>query len=106
MTAADIIEHQIPIALKKRPELAADIHAIIHFEITDAGAWTMDLTKESEWITPGTTGEPALTIIMNEENFVKLRTGELNGTLAVMSGKLQFKPFNLPLAMKVAKLMG
>jgi hypothetical protein len=26
--------------------------------------------------------------------------------MAVMTGKLQFKPFDLPMAMKVAKLMG
>ena len=106
MTAKDIIENQIPVALKKRPELVSDINSIIHWNIADAGDWTMDLTRQSDWISKGLTGVPALTVIMKEDDFVKLRTGALNGAMAVMTGKLQFKPMNLALAMKVAKLLG
>jgi len=106
MTAKDIIEEQIPIALKKRPELVGEINSIIHWNIKEGGEWTMDLTKQSDWITNGLSGQPALTITMNNDDFVKLRQGELNGTVAVMTGKLQFKPMNMGLAMKVAKLLG
>jgi len=106
MTARDIIENQIPVALTKRPELVSDINSIIHWNIIGAGDWTMDLTRHSNWITGGFSGEPALTITMKEDDFVKLRKGELNGTMAVMTGKLQFRPMNLALAMKVAKLLG
>lgn len=108
MTAKDIIEEQIPVALKKRPELVSDINSIIHFNITgdQGGQWTMDLTKQNDWIASGFTGTPALTVTINHDDFVKLRKGELNGTVAVMMGKLHFKPLDLGLAMKVAKLLG
>lgn len=106
MTAREIIEDQIPVALKKRPELVSEIGAIIHWNITEAGTWTMDLTKDDNWISTGLTGDAALTITMKEDDFIRLRQGELNGTLAAMTGKLHFKPFDLPLAMKVAKLLG
>lgn len=106
MTAKDIIEEQIPVALRKRPEIVSDINAIIHWNITNAGEWTMDLTREKDWISEGFIGVPALTITINSDDFIKLRKGELNGPMAVMLGKLQFKPMDLSLAMKVAKLLG
>lgn len=108
MTAREIIEEQIPVAIKKRPELATDINAVVHFNITGAngGHWTMDLTRKDDWIQQGFQSDAALTITISNDDFVKLRCGQLNGTAAVMTGKLQFKPFDLPMAMKVAKLMG
>lgn len=105
MTSREIIEEQIPIALKKRPELVSDINAVIHWDIKNAGEWTMDLTQKSDWIKQGFRSIPALTIIMHNDDFVKLRKGELNGTMAVMTGKLQFRPMNLSLALKVAALL-
>lgn len=106
MTAKEIIEEQIPVALKKRPELVQEINAIIHWNILNGGNWTMDLTRPNDWISQGFTGTPALTITIDEDDFIKLRQGALNGTMAVMTGKLRFKPMDLPLAMKVAKLLG
>ena len=108
MTAKEIIEEQIPVALRKRPGLVTDINAIVHFSITGDGGgdWTMDLTRESDWISAGHNGIPALTITIGGDDFVKLRQGALNGTMAVMLGKLRFQPMDLGLAMKVAKLLG
>lgn len=96
----------MPVALQKRPELVQDINAIIHWNIRDAGEWTMDLTKSSDWIQRGFHGQAALVITMAEDDFIKLRKGELNGAMAAMFGKLLFSPMNLPLVMKVAKLLG
>lgn len=108
MTAREIIEQQIPVALKKRPELVKEINALIHFDIPgeNGGQWTMDLTRRQEWISEGFSGAPALTIKIKDEDFIKLRQGKMNGMTAVMSGRLHFSPMNLNLAMKVAKLMG
>ncbi len=108
MTPKDIIENQIPVALQKRPELLAEIGKIIHFDISgdNGGGWTMDLTKSSDWISNGINGSSAMTIYMDGDDFVKLRQGQLNPQMAAMMGKLKFKPFNLDLALKVAKLLG
>jgi putative sterol carrier protein len=38
---------------------------------------------------PGAAAQPDLDITISDENFVKLMQGELNGVMALMSGKLQ-----------------
>ena len=64
MTSKDILETEIPTLLKSKPELAKEINAIIHFNITgdQGGTWTMDLTKDSDWVKTGIQGESKMTI--------------------------------------------
>ncbi len=63
----NILENEIPTLLKTRPELAKDINAVIHFNVTgeNGGTWTMDLTKSSEWVTTGAQGTPKMTITVS-----------------------------------------
>lgn len=106
-TAKDIIETQIPEVLKAKPELAKDINAIIHFDISGdgGGKWTLDLTKSEGWVTPGIEGASKMTILVSNEDFVKIREKKLNAQMAAMQGKLKFKPMDMGLAMKLAKLL-
>ena len=108
MTAQQVLETDIPNLLKAKPELGKDINAIIHFNITgdNGGTWTMDLTKESDWVAQGANGEPKMTITVSNEDFVKIREKKLNAQMAAMQGKLKFKPMDMGLAMKLAKLLG
>lgn len=108
MTAQDIIESQMPIAIQKRPTLVAEINQVIHWNILgeQGGQWTMDLTRNEDCIENGLNGKAALKITITDSDFVLLRQGQLNGMMAVMTGKLKFEPMNLSLAMKVAQLMG
>ena len=107
MTAKDILETEIPQALKSKPELAKEINAVIHFNVTgdNGGTWTVDLTKDQDWVQQGTQGEPKMTITVSNEDFVKLRQKQLNPQMAAMQGKLKFKPMDMGLAMKLAKLL-
>jgi putative sterol carrier protein len=107
MTAKDILETEIPGALKAKPELAKEINSVIHFDITGdgGGKWTLDLTKSSDWVTSGATGTPKMTISVSNEDFVKIREKKLNPQMAAMQGKLKFKPMDMGLAMKLAKLL-
>lgn len=107
MTAKDIIETEIPAALKAKPELAKDINSIIHFNITGDGGgnWTLDLTKPSDWVTTGHNGTPKMTITVSNNDFVAIREKKLKAEMAAMSGKLKFKPMDMGLAMKLAKLL-
>jgi putative sterol carrier protein len=107
MTAKDILETEIPGVLTTKPELAKEINAVIHFNITgDAGGtWTMDLTKPSDWVSTGTTGTPKMTITVSADDFVKIRQKQLNAQMAAMQGKLKFKPMDMGLAMKLGKLL-
>lgn len=107
MTAKDILETEIPNVLKQKPELAKDINSVIHFNVTgdNGGVWTLDLTKPDNWVSAGAAGEPKLTITVSNDDFVKIRQKQLNAQMAAMQGKLKFKPMDMGLAMKLAKLL-
>lgn len=107
MNAKDILETEIPSVLQAKPELAKDINALIHFVVTgdQGGTWTLDLTKPSDWVTPGAEGTPKMTITVSNDDFVKIRQKQLNPQMAAMSGKLKFKPMDMGLAMKLGKLL-
>lgn len=108
MTSKDILETEIPNVLRQKPELGKDINAVIHFNVTgdNGGTWTLDLTKSDNWVSQGTTGEPKMTITVSNDDFVKIRQKQLNAQMAAMQGKLKFKPMDMGLAMKLAKLLG
>ncbi|MCP3142549.1 SCP2 sterol-binding domain-containing protein [Pyxidicoccus xibeiensis] len=107
MTAKDIIETEIPGVLKQKPELAKEINAIIHFDISGEGGgkWTVDLTKPDNWVSPGLEGASKMTVSVSNDDFVKIREKKLNAQMAAMQGKLKFKPMDMGLAMKLAKLL-
>lgn len=108
MTSKDILETDIPNVLKEKPELGKDINAVIHFNVTgdNGGTWTLDLTKSEDWVSTGANGEAKMTITVSNDDFVKIRQKTLNPQMAAMQGKLKFKPMDMGLAMKLAKLLG
>ncbi|MBX7098122.1 MAG: SCP2 sterol-binding domain-containing protein [Myxococcaceae bacterium] len=107
MNAKDILETEIPNLLKSKPEVAKEVNAVIHFNVTgdNGGTWTLDCTKAADWVTTGATGTPKMTITVSNEDFVKIRQKQLNAQMAAMQGKLKFKPMDMGLAMKLAKLL-
>lgn len=106
-TPKSILEEEIPSVLKAKPELAKEINAVIHFDISGpaGGKWTVDLTKADGWVSSGTEGTPKMTVAMSDADFIKIRKKELNAQMAAMSGKLKFKPMDMGLAMKLGKLL-
>jgi len=107
MAIKDILETEIPNRIKAKPELAKDINAVIHFNITGdgGGTWTLDCTKAEGWVTAGANGEPKMTLTCAAPDFEKIVTKQMNAQMAAMSGKLKFKPMDMGIAMKLAKLM-
>lgn len=108
MPVKDILETEIPKRLTEKPQIGKDINAVIHFDITGdgGGAWTLDTTKDSEWVSSGKNGESKMTITATAADFEKIIKKELSAQTAAMTGKLKFKPMDMGLAMKLAKLMG
>ena len=107
ITAKSIIETEIPNLLKAKPELAKEINAILHFDVSgeQGGKWTLDLTKDSDWVSQGLNGTPKMTVTVSDADFVKIRQKQLNAQMAAMTGKLKFKPMDMGLAMKLGKLL-
>ncbi len=108
MAVKDIMETEIPNRLKAKPELAKDINAVVHFNITGdgGGTWTLDCTKPENWSAAGANGEPKMVITCAAPDFEKIVSKQMNAQMAAMQGKLKFKPMDMGLAMKLAKLMG
>jgi SCP-2 sterol transfer family len=106
MTPKEIFEVKIPQKLKDSPDLVKDIGALLRFEISGpaGGTWTVDLTKASDWIQAGAEGTPKMSVLCSDEDFVKIVAKELNPQMAALQGKLRFKPMDMALAMKLAKL--
>lgn len=107
MTPKSIMEEEIPKLLQTKPELAKEINAVLHFNITgdQGGQWTLDLTKPDNWLSQGFNGEPKMTVTMSDQDFVKIRSKQMNAQMAAMQGKLKFKPMDMGLAMKLGKLL-
>jgi putative sterol carrier protein len=108
MAIKDILEVEIPKRLAAKPELAKDINAVVHFTISGDGGgdWTLDCTKTEDWVTAGKNGESKMTIMAAAGDFEKIINKQMNAQMAAMQGKLKFKPMDMGLAMKLAKLMG
>ncbi|MCL2012642.1 MAG: SCP2 sterol-binding domain-containing protein [Cystobacterineae bacterium] len=108
MTPRDIFETDVPQILAENPELLQELGVVVHFNVAGEGGglWTLDCTKADHWIVAGAHGEPHMTLFISGDDFVKIRKKELNASLAAMQGKITFKPMDIGLAMKLAKLLG
>ncbi|MEW5855016.1 MAG: SCP2 sterol-binding domain-containing protein [Myxococcota bacterium] len=103
-TMKEIFEVKMPENLT--PEKAKKINAIYQFKITGEGGgeWFIDLTKESDWVSAGTTDKAKCTITVPAKEWVDILLGKLNPQMAFMSGKLKVQG-DMGLAMKLQSLL-
>jgi putative sterol carrier protein len=106
LTAAKIFAEDLPNRLASNPSSTA-ANAVYQFNIDGAngGTWTVDLTKEADFVTEGEAGSADCTITMKESDFVDMWTGKLKGAQAFMMGKLKIQG-NMGLAMKLQSFLG
>lgn len=88
-------------------EGARSANAVYVFDIEGdtGGTWTVDLTKDADFVTEGAVDDPQCTITMKESDFVSLWEGNLPGPQAFMMGKLKIKG-DMGLAMKLQNFLG
>lgn len=108
MAVKDMLEQEIPRRLAAKPELGRDIGAVVHFKISGdgGGEWTLDCTSSEPQMTLGITGASKMTIYAAAPDFERILSKQMNPQMAAMAGKLKFKPMDMTLAMKLAKLLG
>ena len=107
LTPKAIFEEMMAQRLTNNPGLAKEIGVVLQFQIDGpaGGTWTVDLTKDRDWIQAGAQGTAKMTVVCSDQDFVKIVGKQLNAQMAAMQGKLRFKPMDMGLAMKLGKLL-
>lgn len=102
LTPQEIID-QIPAAFQA--DKAEGLESTFQFDITGSqgGQWYADIRDSQCHVTKGTSPAANITFTISDENFVKLITGKLDGTMAFMTGKLKLKG-DMGLAMRLSGL--
>ena len=101
-TPQEIME-RIPSAFK--PEKAAGVTAVFQWDVggDQGGHWFVTVKDAACQVQEGQAEAPNITLTIADENFVKLLTGKLDGTVAFMTGKLKVKG-DMGLAMRLPQL--
>ena len=84
------------------PEKAGNTNASIQFDLSgeNAGKWFVKVADGAATSGAGEVESPNLTLIADSKDWVKIMTGQLDGTAAFMSGKLKIKG-DMGLAMRM-----
>lgn len=106
MTPKEYFEQKVPENLKTRADKLTAINAVYEFQIKGpaGGTWSLDLKTPGGKVVEGSTGSADCTITMEDENFVKLISGQLNPQMAFMTGKLKVAG-NMGLALKLTNVI-
>jgi putative sterol carrier protein len=101
-TPKEIME-RIPSAFK--PEKAAGVTAVFQWDVggEQGGHWYVTVKDSACRVEEGQAEAPNITLTIADENFVKMLTGKLDGTVAFMTGKLKVKG-DMGLAMRLPQL--
>ncbi len=86
------------------PEDLGDEPATFHFDLGDAGQFTVQLEGGQLRVSEGLAGEATSSVRTSAEAFEKILNGDLNPMMAMMTGKLSIK--NPGALLKYAKLFG
>jgi putative sterol carrier protein len=100
----DVKEFLFSLPAKVKPEVLEDHNALFHFDIADAGQFTVKVADGKLDVAEGFAGEPSCKVNTTAESFSKLLKGELNPMMAMMTGKLKIS--NPGEMLKYAKIFG
>ncbi len=87
------------------PKAAAELDAVIQFDLAGegGGTWHAAIGGGACTVTEGAHGEPTMTLSLEAADYVALIAGELEPTMAFMSGKLRIDG-DMGLAMQMQSL--
>lgn len=87
------------------PEAAAGLDVVIQFDLSGdgGGVWHCAISDGACTVAEGAHDAPTMTLSMEAADYVGLISGELDGTVAFMSGKLRIDG-DMSLAMRMQSL--
>lgn len=100
----DVKEFILSLPAKVKPEVLEGQNTLFHFDIKDAGQFTVKVADGKLDISEGFQGEPVCTVNTSADAFEKILKGDLNPMMAMMTGKLKIS--NPPEMLKYAKIFG
>jgi len=89
-----------------KPEQAEGVDAIYQVNLTGEGGgqWNITVRDKQCTVNEGVAETPSMTIEADAADWLKIVSGEMNPTAAVLQGKLKLQPFDLALGTKFAEL--
>lgn len=100
----DVKEFLFSLPAKAKPEVLEGLSTLFHFDIADAGQFTVKVADGKLEVSEGLSGEPSCKVNTSAESFGKLLSGDLNPMMAMMTGKLKIS--NPGEMLKYAKIFG
>jgi putative sterol carrier protein len=85
----DIKDFIYSLPAKVNPDTVAGLSTVFHFDISDAGQYTVTLDNGKIAVAEGLVGEAKCKVSTSAETLRKVLTKEMNPTMAVMMGKLK-----------------
>ena len=106
MTAQEIFGQKVSAKLNENPDKSKAIGGIYEFNVTNAASatWTIDLTKDKDFVSEGASGKADVTITINETDLADIIQKKLNPQMAFMTGKLKVKG-NMGMALKLGSIL-
>ena len=100
----DVKEFLFALPSKVPPEAVEGLSTLFHFDIGDAGSYTIKLDDGKMDVSEGLNGDPACKVTASAETLSKLLSKDLNPMMAMMTGKLKIS--NPGEMLKYAKMFG
>jgi len=106
LTSKEIFSDILPGKLEENDDIE-DIDAIYQFDVSgdDGGTWTIDFTKDEDFVSDGAHDDADCTIEVSDSDFVGMWNGALSGQQLFMMGKISVDG-DMGLALKLQKFIG
>lgn len=100
----DVKKFLFDLPAKANPDVLEGQSALFHFDVDDAGQFTVRLSGGKLEVSEGLHGEPSCKVTTSAKAFSDLVTGALNPMMAMMTGKIKIS--NPGEMLKYAKMFG
>lgn len=106
LTSEKIFSDILPDKLEDNEDIE-DIDAIYVFDVDgdDGGTWSIDFTKDTDFVSEGSIDDADCTIEVADSDFVGMWNGDLSGQQLFMMGKISVDG-DMGLALKLQKFIG